>query len=602
MTSYRHACALAAGSVLLLGASFVSAAPLYFQHVPNAFGTQPCSGGQQGCYTNYLRMTDIDGDGDLDLVLPNAGSSAQPLVIYLNDGQGNFSNASTTLIQGGYTGFARQVAIADINGDGLPDMYVPSANGAADSFFVSNGAGMLVNEAATRLPGVGSHSAAVRFGDVDNDGDLDLIIADRFNHSFTRAAHLYLNDGTGVFTEVTESMLPTGGTDEPYDLDLVDVDGDFDLDVVIDIHAGKSMLWLNDGTGKFTDASANLPSQSGLKYGPVACDVDGDGDLDLWFDNSGPGYTEQLLINDGTGHFTDETSQRVTGNSGSDDNGVACIDVDGDGDFDIAIASLGAQERVFINDGTGHFTHVTGSFTALSDSTLWFEFGDVNGDGRLDCATGQGESGSFLDQLYFGTQAVAIDTVPPKFRAVESIEGPVAVDDQPIFRFAVSDNATTDEGPRLTSASARVTLPGGDPQEVPATFMGGDLFRAVLPASPEGTVTVEACATDRAGNAACSTRGTYVVGRSPTTSSSSGGGGGAGSTSSGNGGDETTGGGGTSGDGGGGNAASSGGADGGCGCEVAGSDATSAQGWLLAAALSLSLSLARRRRATRPTV
>ncbi len=100
----------------------------------------------------------------------------------------------------------------------------------------------------------------------------------------------------------------------------------------------------------------------GLKYGPVACDVDGDGDLDLWVDNSGPNYTEQLLINDGTGHFADETAMRVTGNPGGDDNGVACIDLDGDGDMDAAIAALGGNERVLINDGTGKFTLLAGVF------------------------------------------------------------------------------------------------------------------------------------------------------------------------------------------------------------------------------------------------
>src|SRR5262249_43641305 len=158
----------------------------------------------------------------------------------------------------------------------------------------------------------------------------------------------------------------------------------------------------------------------------------------------------------------------------------------------IAIASLSNEERILLNDGTGHFTAVPGSFTPKGDSTLWFEFGDVNGDNRLDCATGQGESGSFLNQLYFGTTAVAGAVVPPKFRAVETIKGPVESTDQPIFHFAVSDNATTDEGPRLKSASAHVKLADDTTQDVPATFMGGDLFRAVLPSSPDGTVEVQA--------------------------------------------------------------------------------------------------------------
>lgn len=88
-----------------------------------------------------------------------------------------------------------------------------------------------------------------------------------------------------------------------------------------------------------------------------------------------PGGREMLLINDGTGKFTDKTGARVTGNPASDDNGLACVDVDGDGDFDVAIMSLGTPERVLINDGTGKFTFIDNGFTNVSDPTLWFDLG-----------------------------------------------------------------------------------------------------------------------------------------------------------------------------------------------------------------------------------
>jgi len=498
---------------LTSAAAPATAAP-YFEEVATPYGVQGCSGSKLGCWTNYMQMTDIDGDGDLDILYPNADGyfskgAAQPFSVYLNDGTGKFTSGAQKIVNG-YTGYVREMAIGDVDGDGDVDLYIPSAWGDAD-VFLFNDAGVFVDHAATNLPNLHSNAGAARFGDVDNDGDLDLFVSDGWVSSAPAPAHLYLNDGTGKFTEAPAGQLPSGAGSQPIDFDLFDADGDFDLDLLIDLHGTKSRLWINDGTGKFTDTSAMFPAQTGLKYGPVTCDVDGDGDLDIWVDNSGPNYTEQLLINDGTGHFTDETAARVTGNPGADDNGVACIDLDGDGDMDAAIASLGDNERVLLNDGTGHFTLVPGAFPAVGDSTLWFDFGDVNGDGRLDCATAQGE-GSFLDRLYLGTATAPVDILAPKFREVETVAGPVAVTATPIVRFGVVDNATTDEGPRLKKAWVEVTVLGVK-TTVPAKFSGGDMYRAVLAAQSQTgtTVSYKVCAQDRQGNEGCSPAKTYLT-------------------------------------------------------------------------------------------
>ncbi len=158
----------------------------------------------------------------------------------------------------------------------------------------------------------------------------------------------------------------------------------------------------------------------------------------------------------------------------------------------------------------------------MSDATLWFDFGDVNGDGRLDCATAQGES-SFLDRLYLGVQAAPVDVLAPTFRSVEAVKGPVSASGEPIVRFGVVDNATTDEGPRLRKAWIRVTV-GETVTDVPAAFSGGDIYRAVLPAQLAGDVTVSyaACAKDWQGNEGCAPPQTYAVDVAEGTSSVSG--------------------------------------------------------------------------------
>ncbi|MEZ4296735.1 MAG: VCBS repeat-containing protein [Polyangiaceae bacterium] len=496
----------------------VASAQALFQEESGALPNQGCNG--NGCWTNYVRLTDIDNDDDLDILFPNAAGfgntqgQSQPFVIYRNDGNFSFTNVSAEAV-GNFTGWLRQVAVADISGDGFVDIYAPSAWGADDKFFINDGTGKFVDEAAARLPNVKSRAGATRFGDVDNDGDLDLLVGDDYSGNSGQIAHLYLNDGTGKFTEAPWALPTMMSGDQPIDFDLFDMDGDYDLDLFINQHFGtKGQLWQNDGTGKFVDVTANIPSQDGqskFRYGPVACDVDGDGDLDIWQDNAiPPGGAEQLLINDGKGKFTDETVARVSGNSANaDDNGLACIDADGDGDLDAVIFNLGTAERLLINDGNGNFTFKAGAFPNSNDSTLWIEFGDLNGDGRLDFASAQGE-GSSLDKVFSATNSLPVDTVAPKIRGVESIPNPAA-DATAVVRYAVSDNATTDEGPRLQKAFVKILAPAAS--EVPAMFMGGDLFRAVLPGQPLGTeVQYQACAVDRQGNEGCSMTLSYVVG------------------------------------------------------------------------------------------
>ncbi|MBL4688961.1 MAG: VCBS repeat-containing protein [Nannocystaceae bacterium] len=213
------------------------------------------------------------------------------------------------------------------------------------------------------------------------------------------------------------------------------------------------------------------------------------------------GFTEQLLINDGAGVFSDATAAQVTGNPGADDNGIACVDIDNDGDFDAVVLSLQTEERLLQNDGSGNFALVAGAFPGGVDSTLWGEFGDLNGDARLDLVTGQGEFNDQTNKVYFGSNAQPVDDRAPTVIAVQ--EGAWQVGDEPVVRFAVSDRTMSDEGPRLAMAYVVVVSPGSR-EELTARFVGGDVFRVELPTVPEDGYQFQACAEDRAGNVGCS--------------------------------------------------------------------------------------------------
>ena len=490
-----------------------------FVYDPSAIpGPQPCASDEdpsaEGCYTNQAQLADLDGDGDLDIVYSNGGGyyepgEAQPLAVYRNDG-GVFSYVTDDAL-GGFTGRVRQVSIGDIDGDGDLDMIVPDGYAQQpDAVFVNDG-GTFANE-PERL-GTTSRAGATRLGDVDDDGDLDLFIADWGDAppSSEGVGHLYLNDGTGEFSEwvgaIPESLSGTGTG--PIDSDFLDIDADNDLDLIIASREGDSLLLVNDGRGSFADADEQLPPQGGpYVYGPDACDVDGDNDMDLWLDGGARNGGEQLLLNDGAGTFSDQTNARVEGNPSADDNEVQCADVDQDGDMDAVIASLSDTERVLENDG-GSFTlredtFVDSADSAISDSTLGMALGDLDGDFILDAVTGQGESGDdYLNKVYWGTGPT--DQIPPVLRHVDTVT------DMPdrttvVLHFAVQEGVTSEVGPVLKLVWADL-----DGEKQPAMWMGGDLFRVEWELG-NGPHTFRACATDPAGNEACSSEQSFSVG------------------------------------------------------------------------------------------
>jgi len=515
-------------------------APLFTDDTLKSLGigtTQACAdSGDPGCYTNWFELADVDDDGDFDIVMANGGGLFAPgnleaAVVYLNDGKGAFFNATNSSFSGAPSQ-VRQVAVGDIDGDGDLDIYQPGAYGMdADKLWVQTSPKTFEDRASTLLPAsTASHAASAHFGDLDGDGDLDLVVADWGDASVSSVSKLilYSNDGHGSFTltetqqeapaatahfpatiAATSAAAPYYGS-RPTDLDFADVDGDFDLDILINHREGFSRIFLNDGHGYFSDGTGftgTLPADITANYAPKrgpyaynqeACDVDHDGDLDLILDNAGKvpdGAPEgmnvtQLLINDGHGVFVDQTATRIVGEPATLDGAAKCADVNGDGHYDIVVGSRNhTSEKVLLNDGAGIFTYAADALPKFTDITLAIDVGDLNGDGKIDLVTGQGEgtittaNAATLrnNRVYYG---LAADVTPPTLRAIEA---PVSVVGAPIvFHVAVSDSATNQAG-QMATLSVPYTIKGSTKQ-AKVTFSGGDLFRVTIPAQADGTV------------------------------------------------------------------------------------------------------------------
>src|SRR5438477_204406 len=211
------------------------------------------------------------------------------------------------------------------------------------------------DQTATRFPpSPGDYSNSVTIGDIDGDGDLDIIFANGGGYSSATAPQIlriYINNGTGIFTD--ESVARTGGLSyrargvvvQPMDIIFGDIDGDFDLDLRIASRGSNgSKLWRNNGMGVFTNVTVSVADQTCYSYD--FGDMDGDGDLDLLGINAGPSSTELLLANNGAGTYTNASSQLLS-NPSIDDNDSKFFDYDNDGDLDIIIGSLGSTERIY---------------------------------------------------------------------------------------------------------------------------------------------------------------------------------------------------------------------------------------------------------------
>jgi hypothetical protein len=352
-------------------------------------------GVNSGFFGGLLRWADYDRDGDLDLAVSGQDNTTgrNRLIVYRNDGAAVFTAALEPM--GANEGVrASSLDWGDYDNDGDLDLVVAGLDNAATRRLIvfRYDGGVFANAAEPMGANKGLAAGAVQWGDYDNDGDLDFF-ATGLDNSGSRRLIVFKNTA-GAFAIATEpgaglSGDATGASSSEWG----DYDRDGDLDLLVSgrdqgAFNPRLVVWRND-RGIFTAVAEPMGANQGVVDGAVAwTDYDADGDLD--FIAAGFDGTNRRLIlfrNDGGATFT-AAAEPMGVNAGAQYSTVRWGDYDNDGDADFAVAGHDGTDRRFIlfrNAGGGVFTNSLspfGSSNGLTQAAL--EFADYDRDGDLD--------------------------------------------------------------------------------------------------------------------------------------------------------------------------------------------------------------------------
>lgn len=240
---------------------------------------------------------DYDNDCKLDIYTANYNRNN---FLYKGNGDGSFAKITDgPIVNNG--GNSLTCAWGDYNNDGLPDVFVANANfasGENNFLYRNNGNGTFTKITAGAIVNDGGNSTGASWGDYDNDGNLDLFVT----NYFTENNFLYKNNGDGSFTKITSgNIVNDGGASVGSAWGDLDNDGDLDLFVSNDNNQNE-FLYINNGNGTFTKITAgDIVNSGGRSNGSAWGDYDNDGDIDLYVANGNQPVQQNnfLFRNDG---------------------------------------------------------------------------------------------------------------------------------------------------------------------------------------------------------------------------------------------------------------------------------------------------------------
>jgi hypothetical protein len=524
-----------------------------------------------------IDVGDVDNDGDLDVIVGNGGDGGDaPNRIFINNGGlqggtlGTFTEETSARFLGVPNDRSRDIEFADIDDDGDLDIYVSNrgtfaSGGQPARFYINQGGiqggtigvytedtnarwGTLMNVPLAEQVFGGNqgpfldHTCDCDFADLDDDGDLDL-----FHSSYgpgingTRDSRVFLNDGAGIFHELWPWVEASSDTAvHVMDLDLMDMDGDYDIDVVMSSRDSQARIFMNNtvngiGATLFSDITQTALLDTGAvffgnaNYESESADVDGDGDFDIWMKNYN-GNTDRLLRNngyvDGVGFNFTQMDEWIKGDPVVDENEVDFFDFDGDNDLDLFVANFMGTNYLYQN-GTaqGVDPHLDGMFhrtgTSASGSLVpWPELpASFNGGTSLDADLADMDNDGDPDILisndsnqpnrYFQNILGVPDTHAPTFDSV-TVQADKPAGTSTVIHASIRDNSAY-YIINYYNSDLIYTVDGGPETTVCMFKQGGQQARGVIP-DLSGTIAYRIETTDLGGNTGVSATNSFVQG------------------------------------------------------------------------------------------
>ena len=297
---------------------------------------------------------DCDNDGDIDCYVVNWYNTSN--LFYTNAGTGNFTRRTGTVTTSG--GYCETAAWGDYDNDGLLDLYVTNSAGTNKNLlFHNDGFNTFTKITTGAMVSDVLDSRSVNWTDIDDDGDLDLFVSNENGQN----ENIYRNDGGGTFVKITSGALVTNAG-STMSSSWGDYDNDGDLDVFLANDAGSNALFRHDSGFVFTKMASDTVSKTNAhSFSSSWSDIDNDGDLDLFVTNAFTTTALQLnflYMNNGNGTFT-----RVNNTSPATDldwsYGCAFGDYDNDGFEDLAVATcryngVDRPDLLYHNDGNSN--------------------------------------------------------------------------------------------------------------------------------------------------------------------------------------------------------------------------------------------------------